>query len=795
MKRIISLFSPSTKPRTGGLILAALLAAVLAGALGTSFLVAPPTASASVKNAAPAADASYPLGQDFALTEGRAESDGGRRGDDGWQGPHALHMELIENWPFGQCEAVAVDSLNHTAWLASGGGVYAIDLMDPFFPEKTSEAVHTIGYATDLVFSDIDPWGGWSPLLYVLDGPRGLEIWDVHDPAHPARIGRCEMPGFGHALAIVDRYAYVAADTAGLVVIDLADLDEPSVVTTRETQDRAYGLAAEAGFVYVADYWGGMRIFDIGNPRDPVEIGAFPNALHAHDVAVRGGTAYIADDWMGLYVVDVTDPATPDSIGHCDPTGYANDIALRGSYAYVADGYTGLTLIDITDPTMPFVAGNCPDIGHATAVCRWSHWALVASTWSGLQFVSVEDPLHPECFASFPAPGFARAVDVQGDYVYVADEYAGLRVLQANLMSYPASIREIGSCPTMGAALDVDVSGNYVYVADWSGDLGIYFVIDPSNPHEAVHLELPGQAAGVRAFTEALPRTVYVACWDGGLAIVNANSPLTPYVLGSCETPGDARQVEIEGTYAFIADSWGGLTIVDITNPAHPFVETNLPLEGGGAAMDVDLEGGLAYVAGDTGGFYVIDISDPTAPWLVERFDTEGIAAGIDVTGERAYLADWGEGLRVLHLGMDPIQEIGFYDTPGAALNALVEGGAILVADNTTGVQVLVDTWPSGWDEGSRGEDWAPRSPLCLTVSPNLITTGVLSLRFGTRAPVSSGFDLIGVDGRAVRLLAPRVWPVGSYEVPLSLGAVPAGLYWLRATAGRADPARVLVVH
>ncbi len=65
-------------------------------------------------------------------------------------------------------------------------------------------------------------------------------------------------------------------------------------------------------------------------------------------------------------------------------------------------------------------------------------------------------------------------------------------------------------------------------------------------------------------------------------------------------------------------------------------------------AYGVVVAGSYAYVADYYSGLQVIDISDPTSPWIVGSVDTPGSAYGVAVAGSYAYVADCYSGLQVL---------------------------------------------------------------------------------------------------------------------------------------------------
>ena len=84
----------------------------------------------------------------------------------------------------------------------------------------------------------------WGTLAYVADGPSGLRVIDVADPALPVEIGFLVTPdGFAGALgvSVVGTLAYVADNGSGLRVIDVADPALPVEIGFLDTPDFAFG--------------------------------------------------------------------------------------------------------------------------------------------------------------------------------------------------------------------------------------------------------------------------------------------------------------------------------------------------------------------------------------------------------------------------------------------------------------------------------------------------------------------------------------------------------------------------
>ena len=109
---------------------------------------------------------------------------------------------------------------------------------------------------------------------------------------------------------------------------------------------------------------------------------------------------------------------------------------------------------------------------------------------------------------------------------------------------------------------------------------------------------------------------------------------------------GTANEVKVQGRYAYVAVGAGGLTVIDVRNPA------NCVRMGGyntsGNALGVTVSGNYACVADGAAGLQVIDVSNPANCVLVANHRTRGQALGVSVVANRIYVADGEAGLLVL---------------------------------------------------------------------------------------------------------------------------------------------------
>jgi hypothetical protein len=111
--------------------------------------------------------------------------------------------------------------------------------------------------------------------------------------------------------------------------------------------------------------------------------------------------------------------------------------------------------------------------------------------------------------------------------------------------------------------------------------------------------------------------------------------------------------VQAQFRYAFMCDA-GGVTVLDVTDPAQPRAVTSLALAD---ARNIYVARTYAYVAAGREGLVILDVNNPELPQVDQVFDAGGclrdvndVKLGITYASEFAYLADGQQGLMVVQL-------------------------------------------------------------------------------------------------------------------------------------------------
>ncbi|MEO0106856.1 MAG: hypothetical protein ABIL46_05965, partial [candidate division WOR-3 bacterium] len=176
------------------------------------------------------------------------------------------------------------------------------------------------------------------------------------------------------------------------------------------------------------------------------------------------------------------------------------------------------------------------------------------------------------------------------------------------------------------------------------------------------------------------------------LSLSTADS-LNVRFIGSCDTPQWAVGIYVSDIYGYVADV-GGLQIIDISDPYHPFIASNIytPNEAG----DVYVSGAYAYIADGTDGLRVVKV----LPTEKSYYNIIGSSAvDLFVVGSFIYVADEDWGLRILTGN----GEVGYYDTPGWVEDVYVVGNYAYVADLTALRIIDVSNPSTPYEVGSCG--------------------------------------------------------------------------------------------
>ena len=537
-----------------------------------------------------------------------------------------------------------------------------------------------------------------------------IQIYDVSNPQTPVLVKRTGaalkpiVPGGNNStdvasISFAGNFAYVQDDT-GLQVLDISNPRAPVVVGSAETPAGTDFVVVTDNFAYVLDrdFNDGsfLQVIDISNPRSPTLAGSVESPKEADHVMIAGNFAYILDyDFKkgnSLQVIDISNPHSPYLRGSIDFPGYLSAVALAGNFVYVASNGTFLA-VDISNPDSLAVVGSI-DTLRVNDIAIAGNYAYLATPYHGLQVIDISKPESPVIAGSLDTSGNSSRVTITlaGNFAYIGENRGALRVID---ISQPHAPALINSFKIDDYVVDFIIVDNFTYVLFASIETmrndTIRFVLIDSAELQRPEVVSSADTVGFARDVTIDGNFAYVA--DGsGLQVIDINNPQAPVVIGSLDTPKSARRVTIAGNFVYMLANHkgrGDLQVIDISHPQTPVLVDSLEL--GGYLNNITLSGNFAYVC-VRGHLQVIDVSNSGSLVMAGSVDINSYwASDVAIAGTFAYVADaTNRSLQVIDISnpQEPIA-VSSVATRGAAKAVEIADNLAYVAVDDIGLLVI----------------------------------------------------------------------------------------------------------
>ena len=417
-------------------------------------------------------------------------------------------------------------------------------------------------------------------LAYVGVTQQPLQVWDVRDPAKPARVADSQVD-LPHSDTVIE------TDGQALFLVDMSNADCNFIVRVMDITDSTvvrYQAESEQfncisdiavnGNIVVAATEGGLQIFDHSDPGRLPAVSGFvhPTGFDmVYNVALNQNLAYVIlghGDGTRLGVLDRTQPAAPVMVG--EPLGLPvmqgcgiEALYVRGDRLYAVPGCSPMVTLDISEPANPRLIENEGQV--------IDHWETT------------------------PA--------LNGNVIYspVAD---GLGVWD---MSDPAKPVLFSTLPWQEGIAHISISDRYLFVRPYSGTAWlIYDISDPLRPVGVGSLVDQGVFAVLVNMLFLVPGLDFVST-DASTLIVQDISDLSqPAEIGRLDLPLHPYEMVLVEDTLYLSMGGGewaeNISAVNLSDLSHPQLKWNLPLP----VNEFGVDGDLVYLAAGEAGLLVL---------------------------------------------------------------------------------------------------------------------------------------------------------------------------------------------
>lgn len=261
----------------------------------------------------------------------------------------------VGNWkPVWNVADIALEAA--TAFVAADGGLFALDLTDPFNPTELSfvDLIDSQHLAIDSDLALVATTG--------VSGNGWFDVVDISDPTAMERVGGIYWPRPDPPKYAVDARGdtVVIADQNGIQVLDISNVLNPAEVgrwSRAEARDVALigdhlAVATFAAWAHPGEF--GLTVLDLSNPSNPTPVGSWPAPSEVLSVAEYGGSVVAGTEAHGVYLIDLEDPADPKQIDHLAELGMgAQDLAAAWPSIAASNVHFGTSVLGLHRSCQP----------------------------------------------------------------------------------------------------------------------------------------------------------------------------------------------------------------------------------------------------------------------------------------------------------------------------------------------------------------------------------------------------------------------------------------------------------
>ena len=483
------------------------------------------------------------------------------------------------------------------------------------------------------------------------------------------------------SVTLFGQHLFVSLESGELLVAEFPDSGEPEIVSRyRFAQNPVTEMAFIDGRLVMAEAGFGLRVIDFTEPTGPRQIAEYRTDAQIDDLYIDGEIAAILLDGRRIVVLDLSQTDEIKTVYDVKLPQKGASIFVKGRHGFVTGAQSGLMSINLGESNEAVVLDSFVTGGSGEELIVADDRAYGADGAGGLAVFDVSDAHRIKWLGSSNTHGLFDDIALHGERAVVIRDYTTLQMME---IKNPASPLVRSVYKPGGVISDIVFDGTVVYAATNEGVRRIDFSVEPPAALYGETVSYGGsRGADIR------DNILYVADSFSGLHLYDISDSRRLRHISSFHTDGSSKGVAVKDGYAFVADNDHGLQIIDVSEPENPRRVSEIATPG--LAYALKIKGDTLYLADHRGGFHIIDISEPRAPELLGSSDTDGRSWAIDVKGNVAFVAGDSSGLVIFDVS-DPAHpvKIGEFNPGGQAEDVVVRGDIAYAAFFDKGLFVL----------------------------------------------------------------------------------------------------------
>jgi len=473
------------------------------------------------------------------------------------------------------------------------------------------------------------------------------------------QIGECFLnAGYCRETKIVDDIAYVGCQY-GLMILDISDYSQPTLIGSYEASNPSNSIDIHNNYAILVCGNEGVKFIDISDPNNPSYISHFDIQYpYAAKVQISENYAFVSDYGENLYIINFSDIYNPELVVYDDSNCY-KDFVIEGNYIYTVNNE--MYVIDISQINNPTLISSLDCCGWSPAIDLLDEKVFIID-YESFKIIDVSDPYNinlVSIYGDFQNEFYDIVID--DNFAYTTSDDMGIVVIDVSNPISPNLVQVIDYNATF-----ISMHNDILLVSKKYNNFHTYNGIGIINIEDINNINVVGEFKTCKANTFCINNDyAYVANGFRGLTILDVTNPSNPTSISNFTTIYKATDVVVESDIAYVAVADSCLQIIDVSNPYHPFLlgGVTFPVYFAQIALNLDKYENYIYVGGNfMWDMIVINVSDPANPIIVNQQDVNDFCYDVDIFEDNLFLAGYWGGLQIFDLS-DPVNpfEVGYY--------------------------------------------------------------------------------------------------------------------------------------
>ena len=304
----------------------------------------------------------------------------------------------------------------------------------------------------------------------------------------------------------------------------------------------------------------------------------------------------------------------------------------------------------------------------------------------GLVICDISNIENPTFVSRLYIPGDNYGIKVADNYAVIFGDHDSLRIIDINDPGNPQVLGKIAIDAEVG---NIWIDGNYIYVAAGYMGMLIIDISDPCSPEIITQFETDGDTEGVVVVdTLAFISERFIYPISKSFQVVNISDRINPFLVGYLtDNIGWNRDLIVEGDYAYLANTFEGFIIIDISNPAQPSILSQM--EDITYPRYISKMGNYVFMDSCYRVLHVVDVTDPELPEIAVNYEIDGGAFEFELSSDYLFTAGSYGGMSILNVSnIENIFQVAAYDAPGAASSVFKVGDYLYTAESGLGLHI-----------------------------------------------------------------------------------------------------------